>query len=180
MDKILNDLKNQRNSVYQHLYLQHFPKIKRFIITNNGQVSDAEDIFQDTLVVLLEKLRHDEFALTASLGTYVYAISKNLWLKRLRDGVNYLPYNELCDDRFYDDINTTIIEQMTYKEKLRYYLTKISQHCHRLIQDMFYKDKSMTDIQKEYGYSSRHNAQNQKHKCMKQIKKAQQKIDQDR
>jgi len=175
----IDDLKKERNTVYARLYRQHFAKIQRFVIKNSGQASDAEDIFQDTLLVLFEKLRHDDFKLTASLGTYLYAISKNLWLKRLRDGFDYLPYKASQDKRFYDDINTAIKEQMSIKEKITGYLSQISSHCHRLIHAIFYQDKSITEIQNEYGYSSRHNAQNQKHKCIKQIKKAQNKLDED-
>jgi hypothetical protein len=130
------------------------------------------------LLVLVEKLRHDDFKLTASLGTYIYAISKNLWLKRLRDGIDYLPYKASQDKRFYDDINTAIKEQMSFKEKITDYLSQISSHCHRLIHAMFYQDKTITEIQKEYGYSSRHSAQNQKYKCLKQLKKAKQKTEQ--
>jgi hypothetical protein len=36
---------------------------------------------------------------------------------------------------------------------------------------MFFKSKSIEDIQLEYGYTSKHNAQNQKHKCLQQVRK---------
>lgn len=36
---------------------------------------------------------------------------------------------------------------------------------------MFFKNKPIEQIQKEYGYSTKHNAQNQKHKCVEQIRK---------
>jgi len=36
---------------------------------------------------------------------------------------------------------------------------------------MFFKEKAIELIQKEYGYSTKHNAQNQKHKCVEQIRK---------
>jgi hypothetical protein len=36
---------------------------------------------------------------------------------------------------------------------------------------MFFENKNIETIQKEYGYSSRHNAQNQKHKCIEQVRK---------
>jgi hypothetical protein len=36
---------------------------------------------------------------------------------------------------------------------------------------MLFKNKPIEQIQKDYGYSTKHNAQNQKHKCVQQIKK---------
>jgi len=174
----IDDLKKERNTVYARLYRQHFAKIQRFVVNNSGQAIDAEDIFQDTLLVLVEKLRHDDFKLTASLGTYIYAISKNLWLKRLRDVPDNVAYKDSQDQRFYEDMNAAIKEEMTLKEKITDYLSQISSHCHRLIHALFYQDKTIAEIQKEYGYSSRHSAQNQKYKCMKQLKKAKQKTEQ--
>jgi DNA-directed RNA polymerase specialized sigma24 family protein len=52
--------------------------VEYFILNNNGRTDDAEDIFQDTMIVLLEKLRQDDFMLTASIKTYIMAIAKNL------------------------------------------------------------------------------------------------------
>ncbi|WP_291880872.1 hypothetical protein, partial [Chryseobacterium sp.] len=60
----------------------------------------------------------------------------------------------------------------TYWEKLQSYLTKITNHCKGLIHAMFFHEKTIEQIQQEYGYSTKHNAQNQKHKCMEQIRKA--------
>ena len=37
--------------------------------------------------------------------------------------------------------------------------------------DIFIENKSIEEIQDKYQYSSRHNAQNQKYKCVEQIKK---------
>ncbi len=47
----------------------------------------------------------------------------------------------------------------------------MSAHCYHLLRSMFYLDKKIEDIQKDFGYSSRHNAQNQKYKCLEQAKK---------
>ncbi len=60
---------------------------------------------------------------------------------------------------------------MTYKEKLQTLMKKMSAHCYHLLRSMFYLDKKIEDIQKDFGYSSRHNAQNQKYKCLEQAKK---------
>jgi hypothetical protein len=40
-----------------------------------------------------------------------------------------------------------------------------------MIDDIFFKDKSIEEVQQKYGYTTRHNAQNQKHKCVEQIRK---------
>jgi len=170
-NEIINDLKGENNKSFGELYKTYFGLVRRFVTNNNGQIDDAEDVFQDTMIVLLEKLRQDHFVLTASMKTYVMAIAKNLWLKRLRTTYTKLEYSDIYDTRFFEDINQTIEQEKSYVEKLQGYLHKITAHCKGLIRDMFFKEKAIEQIQKEYGYSTRHNAQNQKHKCIEQIRK---------
>lgn len=171
MSNILIDLKNENSFAFGKLYQDNFTKISKFVQNNSGNQADAEDIFQEAMMVLVEKLRQDNFQLTATIDTYVYAISKNLWFKKLRDKKHELSVDEVQSSDFLNSINDSIEEEKSYSEKLKGYLLKISDHCNRLIHDIFFKDKAIEQIQKNYGYSSKHNAQNQKHKCVEQIRK---------
>ena len=174
MSEILNDLKGENNHAFGLLYKDYYPMVKRFITNNSGEADDAEDIFQETMMVLLEKLRKDNFQLTASFKTYVMAISKNLWFKKLRTSHREVEYTELYDAKFFEEIDDAIENEKDYRDKLQGYLHKISNHCQGLIHDIFFKEKEIEQIQKEYGYTTKHNAQNQKHKCVEQIRKVKQ------
>ncbi len=171
--QIIANLKNGNSRTYEALYQENFSSVEKFIVRNSGTIDDAKDVFQDTLLVLIEKLQADNFELTASLKTYIIAISKNLWFKKLRYQ-SYYRQTELSDafsDKFNSEISSSINDEKSYWEKLQTYLSKITAHCNHLLQSMFFKNKSIEAVQKEYGYSSRHNAQNQKHKCIEQVRK---------
>ena len=171
--QIIANLKNGNSRTYEALYQENFSSVEKFIVRNSGTIDDAKDVFQDTLLVLIEKLQADNFELTASLKTYIIAISKNLWFKKLRYQ-SYYRQTELSDafsDKFNSEISSSINDEKSYWEKLQTYLSKITAHCNHLLQSMFFKNKNIEAIQKEYGYSSRHNAQNQKHKCIEQVRK---------
>ncbi len=171
MDDILKDLKGESNFAFGKLYKDFFPSVKKFITNNSGNTDDSDDIFQDTMLVLLEKLRQDNFVLTASLKTYVMAISKNLWFKKLRNKPLEISDEVLENNTFFIEIQHAIDDEKDYMDKLMYFMQKISYHCNRLIHDMFFKYKSIDEIQVEYGYATRHSAINQKHKCVEQIRK---------
>ncbi|PZW41392.1 RNA polymerase sigma factor (sigma-70 family) [Mesonia algae] len=171
MNNIIVDLKTENNFAFGKLYQDNFGKILNFVQNNSGNQTDAEDLFQEAMMVLVEKLRQNDFQLTASIDTYVYAICKNLWFKKLRDKNYELSVDELKSCDFLTSINDSVEDEKTYLEKLKGYLLKITDHCNRLIHDIFFKEKAIDQIQKDYGYSTRHNAQNQKHKCVEQIKK---------
>lgn len=169
--EILEDLKKENNSAFGRLYRLHFEMVSYFVTNNSGTADDAEDIFQDTMIVLLEKLRKDQFRLTASLKTYIMAISKNLWLKKLRTRYRKTEFTDFHTNTFCEEINVAIEKEKTYWDRLQNFIQKISDHCKSLIHDIFFKEKAIEQIQVEYGYSTRHNAQNQKHKCLEQIRK---------
>lgn len=169
--EIINDLKGENNQSFGVLYKEYFGMVNRFVTNNKGHTTDAEDLFQDTMIVLLGKLRQDNFVLSASIKTYIMAIAKNLWMKRLRDGKHHLEYAEKYDNIFYEDINKSIEAEKNYWDKLHNYMHQITKHCEGLIHNIFFRKKSIEQIQSEYGYSTKHNAQNQKHKCIEQIRK---------
>lgn len=172
--EIMEDLRGENNNAFMHLYAEYFGMVNRFVTGNGGSAQDAEDVFQDTMLVILEKLRRDDFVLTASLKTYTMAIAKNIWLKRLRTSDREVEFTELHNDKFYEEINEAIEEEKSYRDKLQNLLHKITEHCKGLIHDMFFNEKPIEKIRKEYGYTTIHNAQNQKHKCVEQLRKARQ------
>src|SRR5689334_9368035 len=57
--------------------------IQALVINNNGTSEDAKDIFQEAIIVLFEKVQSGTFELNCQLKTFVYSVSKRLWLKRL-------------------------------------------------------------------------------------------------
>ena len=51
---ILIDLKGESNYAFGELYKNYFRSIDYFVTNNSGSTSDAEDIFQDTMLVLIQ------------------------------------------------------------------------------------------------------------------------------
>lgn len=170
-DSLLDDLKGENDFAFGVLYQKYFDTVKYFVLKNNGNTTDADDVFQDTMLILLEKMRMDNFVLTASIKTYIVAISKNIWFKKLRNAGREIAFEQLQESNFYEEISLDIEREKTYIDKLKEYLLKITEHCSRLINDMFYNGKELAEIQTQYGYSTRHNTVNQKHKCINQIRK---------
>ncbi len=136
---IIVDLREESNFAFGELYKNYFKSINHFVLNNNGSTSDAEDIFQDTMLILIQKLRQDDFQLSASIKTYITAIAKHLWLKKLRNSYRETEFTDLHDNKFYEEINLSIEQEKTYWDKLQFYMTKITDHCSRLMHDMFFK-----------------------------------------
>ncbi|KAB1229087.1 RNA polymerase sigma factor [Chryseobacterium viscerum] len=167
----VDDFKKDSNIAFGILYQQYFDYTKKFILKNKGNIEDAEDIFQDALLILYQKLNADDFNVQTCLGNYIIGISKNLWLKKLKNRNFYIesPENYFIENQ--QEITSAIENEKYYWEKLFGYVKSISSHCQNLIHDIFIENKSIEEIQDKYQYSSKHNAQNQKYKCVEQIRK---------
>jgi len=71
--------------------------VKSLIINNNGSSDDAADIFQETMIVLFEKAKSGEFELHCQLKTFIYSVSRRLWLKKLQQSSRFISQNELLE-----------------------------------------------------------------------------------
>ena len=172
--EMLRGLIQQENKAYEILYKFYFPVVENFILKNSGSHDDAQDIFQETIIVLLQKVPLDSFELTSSLKTYIFAISSNLWLKRLRESKRLyktVEHISKTENNISDPAQEEPIEK-SWSEKMDILLEKVPSHCQFIIKSIFYLGKKFEEIKDKLGYKNKHSAQNQKYKCMQQLKKA--------
>lgn len=170
-EALLADLRRESRHAFAGLYPRYAGLVRQFVLRNHGSLTEADDLFQDTLLVLVQQLRRDNFQLTASLKTYLLAIAKHLWLQRLRVAGRTTPLPAVLSEQLHDDLTLAIEHETTYLDRLQGYIRRLTAHCQHLIQEMFFDNKTIEAIQQEHGYSSRHNALNQKHKCVEQLRR---------
>jgi|ERR1044072_1061801 RNA polymerase sigma factor (sigma-70 family) len=168
-DTLIDKLKKEESASFGLLYKLYFPTIASFIKQNSGSHQDAEDIFQETVIVLLNKVRQPEFVLTSSLKTYLFSISRNCWLKRLRDNK---PAVVLTDDHTLLETPEDLLqEENTNNEKVVTWLKKITIHCQRILKAIFYLNEPIDNLMIKMGWRNKHTAANQKYKCIEQLRK---------
>ena len=165
-------------SATEQLYQQHYHIINGWLIKNGGAAADAADLFQEAMVVLFGKAQDKSFRLTCSIGTYLFAISKHLWYKKLqrqhREPVYLLDNTGTEDDDtgigYEDDINVHH-EREAHYEQLDTALDQIGEPCRSLLKAYYHHDKSMQEIAADFGYTNPDNAKTQKYKCLARLRK---------
>ena len=88
---LLEGLAQNDRLAIETLYQQHYSMVQSLIINNQGTADDARDIFQEAMIVLYEKARSGSFELNCQLKTYVYSVSRRLWLKSASAMQKYVP-----------------------------------------------------------------------------------------
>ena len=58
---IVEGLKLNSDFIIKHVYQEFFPTIRYLIKKNTGNDEDAEDIFQESLIVILKNVQKEDF-----------------------------------------------------------------------------------------------------------------------
>jgi len=176
--QLLAALAAGERSATEQLYQQHYHIINGWLIKNGGSSADGADLFQEAMVVLFGKAQDNNFRLTCSIGTYLFAISKHLWYKKLqrqhREPVYLLDNTGTEEDDtgigYEDDINVHH-EREAHYEQLDTALGQIGEPCRSLLKAYYHHDKSMQEIAADFGYTNPDNAKTQKYKCLARLRK---------
>jgi len=169
---LLQGLAQSDKKAIETIYRENYNMIQSLIINNSGSADDAKDIFQETMIVLYEKVRSGTFELNCLIKTYVYSVSRRLWLKRLQQMNRYAPALENLKDTVPVDEeieeNERINNEFQVMEKA---IGSLGEPCRSLLEAYYLEKKNMQDIALSFGYTNAENAKNQKYKCLMRLKK---------
>ena len=145
--------------------------IKKFVTSNSGTISDADDIFQETAITLYQNIQKPDFELKGHIRNYSYTIARNLWLGELRKQKHTSPLTE------YETASLQSYE--TYEDQypeidrtkfIKVLFENVTETCKKILEMVYFFKYSMEEVAKEMGYTNAKNAKNQKFKCMNRIK----------
>ena len=170
-EAIVEGIKLRDSSVIRFVYKEYFPTIKYLITTNSGTEIDAEDVFQDALVIIFRKTGEDGLILTSSFKTYLYSICRNLWLQRL-DRKTFS--SEFLDADNLEDLQETIHFEFTDTESEKYKLfqqhfLRLSDDCQKILR-LFLEKTSLKEIADVMGFKSEKYAKTRKFMCKEKLK----------
>lgn len=171
-EEIITGLLDSDPFLFLNLYEYEFPKVRWHIYRNSGNIEQAEDIFQDALVRILEKVNQNDFDLTCDFGTYLFSVCKNLWYAQLRKQKIDListPDNKVDQENKVEYIDPE--EKPDDYESIAQAIGNLGENCQKLLNLFYYKQQNWETIAEMLGYSTAANARNQKYKCLERIRK---------
>lgn len=172
--ELMNGIAQGDSRAINRLYKLFFPGIAHMIVNNNGSGDEAKDIFQDAVMVLYDRLTQGKFELNSKLSTFLYAVSRRLWLKQLTRKGSSTKTSDISDFedilKVEDDIDRHEIIESNF-EQMALALEQLGEPCKTLLKDFYIANMSMQDIKDKFGYTSADNAKTQKYKCLQRLKK---------
>lgn len=163
--------KNDRQAI-ETIYGRHYNMVQSLVVNNNGSSDEARDIFQETMIVLYEKAKSGTFELNCQLKTFIYSVSRRLWLKRLQYLQRYVPDINSRDEIVAVEEEIEVHEQKNMEfQTMERALSGLGEPCKSLLEAFYIQKRNMSDIAGSFGYTNADNAKNQKYKCLMRLKK---------
>lgn len=176
-EELLMGLANGSDDALGQLYRRYFPMVLHLVMTNTGTEDDAKDIYQEALIVLYEKVRSGSLELHCQLKTYLYSVSRRLWLKQLTQRSRFMVRDieaPVSDDMALEHLTDDL---SVHEERDRQFdlmadsLDRLGEPCRTLLEDFYIRHLSMQDITEKFGYTNADNAKTQKYKCLMRLKR---------
>ncbi|WPP52318.1 RNA polymerase sigma factor [Catalinimonas niigatensis] len=170
---IIDSIRNKEKiePTVHYLYVNYYDSLASYIRSNNGNDQDAEDIFQESIVVFIEAVSQGKFRGDSKIKTFLYAIMRNLWLNELKRRNRTLHR----ETRYYDE-NPKVQESVQVslreteaKQQIASLVAQLGNNCKKILNLFYYQDMPMKEIYQEMGYENEQIARNMKYKCMKKM-----------
>jgi RNA polymerase sigma factor (sigma-70 family) len=169
--KIIELIRLQKNDQALLALYKNFPAVKKMIRSKGGHVSDAEDIFQEALIILCRKIKDPGFVLTAQLSTYLFSVCRFLWKDELKRRKNhqFLDFETGLDAAEEQQLKDHTEEEALIKLAERV-VNELGERCREVLILFYSGQLKLKDIAAKMGYTSENTAKNQKYKCLEAAK----------
>ncbi len=164
----------QDRTAMSKIYREFFPMISQMMKKNSGNEQDAEDVFQEGLVVLLNYCNRTGFVLEVPLKSFFYAICRNIWLKKLKKKGRLEV--TLVDVWEYRDLSSLLEKEresgLTSDRLLLLwkYFSRLPEHEQKTLRLYYLDGKSHKEIAQIMGFSDEVSARVQKFRYVRHLR----------
>ncbi|MFD2561661.1 RNA polymerase sigma factor [Aquimarina rubra] len=166
----LKQLVNGEKQVIQDLYKKEFPKVQSFVLSNNGSITDAEDVFQKALMQLIARYKVKTFVIEGALEGYFFVVCRNLWRRELNKQKRIVTNDDALEHvKEAEDMTMATLEQEKW-ELFQEKLTQLSDNCKQLLQ-LFFQKVPYKEIVEKLGYNTDNVVRQRIFNCKSQLTK---------
>ena len=171
--RLLEAIRRGDEGALARLYGTSRPQVTAYVLRNSGTADDAEDMLQEALVILWERVRTGRFTYDAKLETFIVGTVKNLWYRRLARGRREVPVEP--DPETADPDPRSPLDQLVESEEaalLADALRRIGEQCRSLLLMFYWEELSMEEIARRMGFANADTAKAKKYQCKKALEQA--------
>jgi len=170
-EQLIQELRDGQERAFSYLYREIYSNTFHYITNNSGTGEDAEDIFQEALIVLVRKLREQSFELNVKVSSYLYAVVTKMWLYKLRSRKGIYEDSDFLENQV--DPNNYFEggdNQESHFAIVEHTMSILKEECRKMLSLFYFERKSMNEIAGILGYSQDF-VKVKKSRCMNELRK---------
>jgi RNA polymerase sigma factor (sigma-70 family) len=171
---LLNGILRNDTIILQFIYKNFYSKINFFIKKNSGDDDDANDIFQEAIIIIFRKLKANELVLDCTFETYLYSVCRFLWLKQLdkrKVEKEKIKDNHEYNEDLYDDGLEKVADLNERYKLYQKHFTNLGKDCQKVLQ-LYFDKVPLKNIAQIMGFKSEKYAKKRKFKCKEYLIKS--------
>jgi RNA polymerase sigma factor (sigma-70 family) len=165
-EELLNGILRNDNVILQHIYKNFYYKVNLYIKKNSGNDEDANDVFQEAIIVVYRKLKANDLIIDCSFETYLYSVCKFLWYKQLtrQKSEKEMIIDSTPIEAEFDHDFTELVERNERFKLYQKHFQLLGSDCQKLLQ-LFFDKVPLKQIAQIMGFSGEKYVKKRKYKC---------------
>ena len=167
---LLEGFRNGDHVTLKAIYRFVYPQVEQYVVRNSGSMEEARDLFQETMMIAFQQVSHPDFKLSCRLSTYLIAISRKNWMRKLRDDKP----SEIRSTHVLENL-TAATEALTdnFEQKELLFHQKLQElpPRDRELMELYLAGASTRTIMKHFGYTSPAYVRKRKCQCKAELKR---------
>jgi len=140
-----------------------------YVKRNSGTEADAEEVLQEAVVILWEKVRSGSFEAQSKLSTFLMGVMKNIWARRLARRKRESPLPDDFDPPAGEESQLDGLIKEEQQEAMREAMSRITEICRKILLMFYWEEKSMEEIASDLGLANAETAKSKKYQCRKSL-----------
>lgn len=171
VEELLLGIKDHDGEVLNYIYKSFYQQIKFFVLSNSGTDDDAQDVYQEALIIIYRKLKNGDLTvLDCSFNTYLYSVCRLLWLKQL-EKMKLKKGDYLREEDLIMDDQESIIQLYEQTDRLTLFqkhFQQLKKDCRRVL-ELSLEKIPLRKIASLMGYKSEKYAKKRKYQCKERL-----------
>jgi len=154
----------------REIYSKFSRSILHWVLQNNGEAEDAQDLFQDALMAIYDRYCSGDFQLTTSFGALLMGICRRKWFDRLAQKKRDQNVRNAEAERYTEETPVweaaeEAVLQQKRQECLAQVFELLSEQCKRLLSLISAGELAVEQIAQDLGLGNANAVYQSKHRC---------------
>jgi RNA polymerase sigma factor (sigma-70 family) len=164
--------KGEKRTVLTYLYNEYAGKVLNIVQSRGGSLEDAQDIFQDVLLIFYKKALENSLNEDTNVGGFLIGIAQKMWYtKAKRNEMMQRHHGEIKKTELQFTDNYEFVFSKERGKLINEILEVAGEKCKKLLELVLFEDYSMKELAEEFNFSSVDTAKATHYRCRQKLVK---------